>query len=107
MELGWPVNLAFEGAISNGSALFRCWEDCVPSDEARYRSSLQRCSPSKSLEIRLKTVGGFTESDGLAYWHRNSDVSGRPGQQAKPTQGADFRTPGVVAMLRLLQHALT
>ena len=46
--------------------LFRCWKDRVPYDKARYSSALQKRSPSKPVEFRLKSIGGFAKLDGFS-----------------------------------------
>jgi transposase len=47
--------------------VFRCWKEHLPYDEARYTQAVQRRAVSNPVEIRLKTVSGFTKLDGLSY----------------------------------------
>jgi transposase len=46
--------------------VFRCWKDSIPYDEARYALALQKRDSVKSVEIRVKNVGGFKKLDGFS-----------------------------------------
>jgi Transposase IS116/IS110/IS902 family len=46
--------------------VFRCWKDRLPYDEARYVLATKKQAVPKSVEMRLKTVAGFTKLDGFS-----------------------------------------
>ena len=46
--------------------VFRCWQEHLPYDEARYIQAVHRRAASSPVEIRLKNLSGFTKLDGLS-----------------------------------------
>jgi hypothetical protein len=46
--------------------VFRCWQEQLPYDEARYTQAVHRRAASSPVEIRLKNRSGFNKLDGLS-----------------------------------------